>query len=318
MAKSRVLSNEPEDATATALATAPPIHFLSTDEILVDESQNSRRFKTSDKEVQDLALDINVRGQRQPILVRTLPEGEANGGCPYKLIAGFRRVEAIRHLNENGSNLRVMANVLGPLDDVAAYLESIAENSPKLRKNPSLMDIAYQIKELTAKGLTQANAAKELGVSGAWASDVRKLADLRPELQKSIHQGKIAFTVARQLPGLSDDDQDSLLERIAAGGDKSATDLAKETHRAKARKDPKGRGRKRSKDDEGKSWGTFKECLQAFETLAEDPEPDPETGKAPKETKAEENLRIIFGIITKFMAKKIGSQAMRNQIAKVL
>jgi hypothetical protein len=83
----------------------------------------------------------------------------------------------------------------------------------------------------------------------------------------------------------------------------------------------KGRGRKAKGSGEvgsGKKAPSMKVLANACEEYAKEPGIDPETGKPPRETKAEETFRLIMTAVGKFAGGKIGQQAMANQIKKLL
>jgi ParB-like chromosome segregation protein Spo0J len=305
---SKQLNNDPSvDTTPDFITKTVPLT-----EILADQAKNSRRFGSDPKSIQALAGDIAVRGQLFPLLVRERSAEETsngNGGCPYELVDGFRRYDAMTVGNIPTAVVRVMPT----MDALEAYKISIAANNPNLRREPSLMDTAYQIAELEAKGMARKDIVTELKIGMSTLHYIARFTGLRPEIQKRIHTGEIPWTVARNLPGMEEAEQDRVLAEIAAAGKGSATEIAEKNKKRKSAKRPK-------KDDEGggKRPVSAKAAVRAFEAIAADPEPNPETGKALKETKAEENLRLIMGIVGKFMAGRLGEQAMANQIRKLL
>lgn len=305
---SKRLNNDPNaDAASEFITKTVPLT-----EILTDQAKNSRKFLSDPKSIQVLANDLTVRGQLIPLLVRERSAEETtngNGGCPYELVDGFRRYEAMTLGNIPAAVVRVMSS----MDALEAYKTSIAANNPNLRREPSLMDTAFQIAELEAKGMARKDIVGELKIGMSTLHYISRFTALRPGIQKQIHTGEIPWTVARNLPGLEEAEQDRMLAEIAAAGKGSATGIAEKNRKRKSAKHKKD-----GDEGGGKRPVSAKAAVRAFEEIAKEPEPDPETGKAPRETKAEENLRLIIGIVHKFMTGRLGEQAMANQIRKLL
>ena len=318
---SKQLSNDPGASVPGVIKTVP------LNQILADQSKNSRRFPPDPKKLKFLQKDLAVRGQLFPLLVIER-NGQVTDESPqaYELTDGFRRYAALQAAADEGNIMDALVRVMPDLDAVEAYKTSIAANNPMLREEPSLMDQAYQVVELKAKGMTGKEIAAETGIGGSMVSQIQKLVELRPEVQKLIHTGEIGLRLARVLPELDEAEQDKAIARaqkakesgelvseIAAG--------AQEESREKKGKKKGKQGRKAKGDGEagaGKKGPSLKAALNAFEDAAKEPEADPETGKLPKETKAEETKRLVFGVVYKFLAGKLGAQAMVNQIGKLI
>ena len=313
------LSNDPINDAASGV-----VKWVDLTEINADQVNNSKKFPPDPKYLKHLAKDLQVRGQLMPMLVRETGDAPAvpNGGCPYTLIDGFTRYEALGIANGEGAALQAFIRVMPDMDSVKAYLTSIAANNPALRKEPTLMDMAYQILELRDnKGMTLRDIAGEIGMSLTWVSEAVKLTALRPDIQKRIHAKEIPWSVARVLPGLEEAEQDKTLGRLEKAKEtgEGAKSIGEDVRAERGRGRTDGRGKKKGKRTGGQVVTiSAKAALNAFEKLAADPEVDQETGKAAKETKAEETRRLVFVVLYKFIAGKVGQQAMVNQISKLL
>ena len=328
------LSNDPINDAASGV-----VKWVDLTEINADQVNNSKKFPPDPKYLKHLAKDLQVRGQLMPMLVRETGDAPAggfaafptyqaglnalpNGGCPYTLIDGFTRYEALGIANGEGAALQAFIRVMPDMDSVKAYLTSIAANNPALRKEPTLMDMAYQILELRDnKGMTLRDIAGEIGMSLTWVSEAVKLTALRPDIQKRIHAKEIPWSVARVLPGLEEAEQDKTLGRLEKAKEtgEGAKSIGEDVRAERGRGRTDGRGKKKGKRTGGQVVTiSAKAALNAFEKLAADPEVDQETGKAAKETKAEETRRLVFAVLYKFIAGKVGQQAMVNQISKLL
>ena len=313
------LSNDPINDAASGV-----VKWVDLTEINADQVNNSKKFPPDPKYLKHLAKDLQVRGQLMPMLVRETGDAPAvpNGGCPYTLIDGFTRYEALGIANGEGAALQAFIRVMPDMDSVKAYLTSIAANNPALRKEPTLMDMAYQILELRDnKGMTLRDIAGEIGMSLTWVSEAVKLTALRPDIQKRIHAKEIPWSVARVLPGLEEAEQDKTLGRLEKAKEtgEGAKSIGEDVRAERGRGRTDGRGKKKGKRTGGQVVTiSAKAALNAFEKLAADPEVDQETGKAAKETMAEETRRLVFAVLYKFIAGKVGQQAMVNQISKLL
>lgn len=312
----RQLSNDPDDTIAGQIKTVP------LKDILADQEKNSRRFPPDPKKLKLLVADLSIRGQLVPLLVI-----ERNGEVtdespqPYELTDGFRRFAAMQMVADEGEPMDAIIRVMPDLDAVSAYKVSIAANNPNLREEPSLMDQAYQVVTLKGEGMTAKQITAEIGLGGAMVSQIQKLVDLRPEIQKLIHTGQIGLRVARVLPELDEPEQDKLVAKALAAREagESVGEVAEQAQTESRKKKGKGKAKqgRREKAEKG-GPRSIKAALNAFEELAVEPGVDSETGKLVKESKADETKRLVFGIVYKFLAGKLGAQAMANQIAKLL
>jgi ParB family chromosome partitioning protein len=229
------MSNEPEDVGQVEVEitkTSLPVIELALDKIRVDESKNLRRFSPDAKSINELAESIKTEGLLQPVIVRPI---EVNGdGCEYELVAGFRRMEAMK-VNEAPV---VMARVLGATADATGNkITNLTEN--RMRAELSYMDQAHAAKELLDAGMKRQDIAKAFGKSPAWATRILKFLELRPKIQKLIHEGKVPFRAAAIMPDLSEEKQDELLteiERQEKGTPSASEKVDRASQKRKARK----------------------------------------------------------------------------------
>jgi ParB family chromosome partitioning protein len=210
---------------------------LALDKIRVDESKNLRRFSPDAKSIGELAESIKSKGLLQPVIVRPIT---INGdGCEYELVAGFRRMEAVK-LNESPV---VLARVLsfGSIDEGVHSLQNKLTNLTENRERAELsyMDQAHAAKELLDAGMKRQDIAKAFGKSPAWATRILKFLELRPKIQKLIHEGKVPFRAAAIMPDLSEEKQDELLteiERQEKGTPSASEKVDRASQKRKARK----------------------------------------------------------------------------------
>ena len=173
----------------------------------LEQKEDSRRW--SDTDVLDLAMDIIDRGQLVPVLVTWDKDGDRDR---LVVVAGRRRVAAIRYINENGLYMEgdkvVPLKVLcmqfsGPATETfaAATVENLK------RKGLSAIDLAHSIATLEKQGKTRKEIAKLLEISEALISQTLKLLTLPAAMQRDIHKGRIAASVGYEVASLSPEDR---------------------------------------------------------------------------------------------------------------
>lgn len=302
-----------------------PVIQLALDKIKVDESKNLRRFNPDAKAIQDLAQDIKKNKMLSPVLVRVL-----NGDGEYELVAGFQRMKAIQYLNDNGETIGAVSASVVEIDAdevpeapaegteapktvsasaIRSKLLNLAEN---MRRNElSYIDAAYGIKDLMDAGMTAGDVAKEFKKSGAWVSYTRKFLDLRPEVQKRIHEGKINFRLARTLIDLTEEEQDAAITQADAGDLGGAGATAGKAKRAKGKKNKRGRAA-REDQTEGRNLSSKQAILLLEGQVKELADAEG------KRTKAEENAIDLYSNIIKYLTGAFGMKGLHNRVMKVL
>lgn len=263
---------------------------IPLDRIIIDPEANFSRFAPNEAKIKSLTESIRNRGLINPITVR-----RNIGDDTYILVAGFQRIQALEAL---GMDARATVLDIDPESNDSLAVNT-AENTQ--RSNLTLMDYAMLIDRSKKSGKKAGDIAKEIGQSQAWVSQVGKLANLREEIKYRIHKGEIPFTLARDLPGMTDEEQDSALAKMSQG---SVTEQAKERAKKKTKKDARGR----------KSKGpSLSDAVEAFTELSADPTED-----APKETKSQVRTRQVFSLFGAFLSGKFGAKALENKLAELL
>jgi ParB-like chromosome segregation protein Spo0J len=321
---------------------------VDIEQILVDEVQNMRHFPPPAKAFQELKEDIRKNGLIQPVVVR--PCGE--NGFKYSLAAGFNRMKALGELYAEGAiDGKVLVRVMEAEDQGAVFI-NLAENMK--RNSLSIIDISYAIGRLAdgestpvigedgeptgevtviVPGLSLKEIAKELGIGHGYTSELNKMRGLRAAIQKKIHNGDIKGVLARALVGMTEEQQDATLAKLEAGD--VSQNLLAETAKGKGKNkrkyaaDRKAKGGGGVGEGEGEEGGegggkakvkkplTTKGAILVLEELAAKPVAG-EDGEVPTLTATQEQVRVIFGAMLKFMAGKIGQGALVNQVVKVI
>ena len=159
--------------------------ILFSDIIVPVERQRSVRH---DEELKELAASIEETGQIQPVVID-------NGNV---LIAGERRLSAIKNLVlDNRHDGNVLVRRLNPESDFHRHAIELEENIKRTNLTPAERDLAiaeYTRLRQAQKGVpkrhvggghSQADTAKELGLSEATVSDAMKSATIIEHHQKT-------------------------------------------------------------------------------------------------------------------------------------
>jgi len=145
-----------------------------------------------EESLEELRKSIREEGVLVPLVV--VQEGEQ-----FRVICGKRRAMCAQSLGLG----TIAAIVVEPSAGFEMWA-AITEN--RLREPLNVLDMAeYLAGMMTALPYTEAQVAKELGVSVSWVQ--QRLAVLRwPEsLRTAVGDEKISFSVARELSGISDE-----------------------------------------------------------------------------------------------------------------
>ncbi len=155
--------------------------------------------------VNELAADIKTNGQLSPVHVRPLEDGK------YFLIAGFRRVDALKSLDAEFVDAKIEAG-----DDLRAYLLNVKENVN--RDDLTTYDLAMRCKLLRDKFKLEAvNIAKELaagrdykgeGMSAGYIRNLIRAADgLHPKILDDWRVSKIPTDKVVKWAAMDPDEQ---------------------------------------------------------------------------------------------------------------
>jgi ParB family transcriptional regulator, chromosome partitioning protein len=151
-----------------------------------------------------LADSIREVGILQPVLVRPTEDG-------YELIAGERRWRAARRVG-----LQTIPALVRETDDNVALEEALVENLQREALNPLEEAAAYQ-QLIEDFSLTHDQVAARVGKSRASISNMLRLLQLPPAIQKSVRDRQLTMGHARALLGTPDRSfQESLAKRVVA------------------------------------------------------------------------------------------------------
>ncbi|MEO5678977.1 MAG: ParB/RepB/Spo0J family partition protein, partial [Acidimicrobiales bacterium] len=158
-----------------------------------------------------LAASIAEVGVLQPVLVR--PIGDEDGHAVYELIAGERRWRAAKRVG-----LTTLPAIVRDVSDLASMEQAVVENLHRRDLNPLEEAAAYQ-QLLEDFGLTHDRLAKRVGKSRTTVTNLLRLFQLPPTVQKLVRDGDLAEGHARALLGLGDAAKiEALAGRVVAEG----------------------------------------------------------------------------------------------------
>ena len=138
----------------------------------------------------ELAESIKTQGVMQPVLVRPVGPGR------YEIIAGERRFRAARL-----AGLAEVPVLVREVPDQAAAVMALIENMQREDLNP--LEEAQGLQRLVQEfSLTHEQAAQAVGRSRSAASNLLRLLQLSPSVQKMLLAGDLEMGHARALLSL--------------------------------------------------------------------------------------------------------------------
>ena len=155
------------------------------------------RSAFDDAALVSLAASIAEVGVLQPILVRPGDVG-SDGQPTYELIAGERRWRAAKR-----AGLATIPALVKTVDDLGSIEQAVVENLHRQDLNPLEEAAAYQ-QLLDDFGYTHEQLAKRVGKSRATITNLLRLFQLPPGLQKLVRDGVLGGAHARALLAIPD------------------------------------------------------------------------------------------------------------------
>ena len=173
----------------------------------VEPNPNQPRRDFDPEELQSLADSIGQHGVVQPLTVR-----ELSGGY-YQIIAGERRWRAARI-----AELREIPAVIIEADDRKVMELALIENLQRQDLNPVEEALGYQTL-MEEYGLTQEDAAKQVGKSRPAVANALRLLNLSDKVLEMVRTGSLSAGHARAVLSLKSVKlQEQAAQKIAALG----------------------------------------------------------------------------------------------------
>ena len=193
------------DFTVEAPAAKSPYQMLPIHKVEPNPNQPRRDFDP--EELQSLADSIGQHGVVQPLTVR-----ELSGGY-YQIIAGERRWRAARI-----AELREIPAVIIEADDRKVMELALIENLQRQDLNPVEEALGYQTL-MEEYGLTQEDAAKQVGKSRPAVANALRLLNLSDKVLEMVRTGNLSAGHARAVLSLKSVKlQEQAAQKIAALG----------------------------------------------------------------------------------------------------
>jgi ParB family transcriptional regulator, chromosome partitioning protein len=191
-----------------AAGAAPPSSALRDVPVAaVRPNPHQPRRHFDEEQLASLAASVRELGVLQPVLVREVGEGE------YELIAGERRWRAAKR-----AGLPMIPVIVRAADDLSSLEQAVVENLHRQDLNPLEEAAAYQ-QLLEDFEMTHEQLASRVGRSRAAVTNMLRLFQLPPSIQKLVADSSLSSGHARALLGTPDRAfQEALARRTVAEG----------------------------------------------------------------------------------------------------
>jgi ParB family chromosome partitioning protein len=193
------LSTERKDGVNTGVREVPITQ--------IEPNQFQPRDHFDEEALAGLTASIRELGVLQPILVRQIAPDR------YELVAGERRWRASKR-----AGLQLMPVIVREVTDTLSLQQALVENLHREDLNPLEEAAAYQ-QLIEDFGLTQEEVAQRVGKSRSAVTNLLRLFQLPPSVQKLVAEGKVSAGHAKVLLSTPDRSyQETLALRVAAQG----------------------------------------------------------------------------------------------------
>ena len=193
------------DFSVETPAAKSPYQMLPIHKVEPNPNQPRRDFDP--EELQSLADSIALHGVVQPLTVREVANGY------YQIIAGERRWRAARI-----AELREIPAVIIEADDRKVMELALIENLQRQDLNPVEEALGYQTL-MEEYGLTQEDAAKQVGKSRPAVANALRLLNLTDKVLEMVRTGALSAGHARAVLSLKSEKlQEQAAQKIAALG----------------------------------------------------------------------------------------------------
>jgi ParB family transcriptional regulator, chromosome partitioning protein len=175
---------------ASTRPTTSVYREVEVDQVRPNPNQPRRHF--DEESLASLAMSVGELGILQPLLVRQVDEGS------YEVIAGERRLRAAQR-----AGLPTVPVLVREADDLASLEQAVVENLHRQDLNPLEEAAAYQ-QLIEDFSLTHDALAARVGRSRVTITNMLRLFQLPPGIQKMVGEGALTAGHARALLGTPD------------------------------------------------------------------------------------------------------------------
>ncbi len=179
----------------------------------IPASGNIRQGKPTKGALATLAASIDAVGLIQPLIVRepSGPDAGGKGVKSYALVAGYRRLEALKKLKKP-KTYQVPVVVLDVEETDLDAARRLAENH--VREPLTLLEETDAFAGLVAQGKSQAEVAAMFAVSERYVGQRLQLARLCPEAREHVIAGKLPLSAAGRLAAQAPERQLAVLAEL--------------------------------------------------------------------------------------------------------
>jgi ParB family chromosome partitioning protein len=217
----------PPEASGGGGDATSALRDVPTTAIRPNPHQPRRHF--DEESLSALASSVQELGVLQPVLVRQVGEGD------YELIAGERRWRAAKR-----AGLPTIPVVVRTADDLSSLEQAVVENLHRQDLNPLEEAAAYQ-QLIEDFSMTHETLAARVGKSRTTITNMLRLFQLPPAVQKLVADGSLSAGHARALLGTPDRAfQESLARKAVHDG--LSVRAVEEAVRTRVELDPAGEG----------------------------------------------------------------------------
>jgi ParB/RepB/Spo0J family partition protein len=211
------------------------IRKVDTGDVPLEEAELHHLPLDEQAEIKSLAKNIESVG-----LIHALTVKDLGGGKSYRLIAGWRRYMAMKHLGKKTVEVK---SIKGKTDDEVVL--QLSENLHRSDLNP--MEVAEALEAIMRiKSITkQVILAQEVNKTTGWVSQHLGLLKTDASIQESVRNGEMGIAAARALATLPKPEQPGAVstakkEAKGAGKNKVTTKGAKsQVSKSKKKKEGK-------------------------------------------------------------------------------
>lgn len=183
------------------------------------ESRFNPRKRFNDAELAELAESILEQGVLQPIVVRPLPDGQADIEHRYEIVFGHRRFRACSLMPVYQDGTLSIPAIVREIDDQDAAIAQVAENMQRADVSP--LEEADSLARLHREHNLQAEQiGKRIGKSRSYVYNRIKLANACTAVRDAITTQGLPTEVAVEVARLRGEKlQTAALKRIKSYGD---------------------------------------------------------------------------------------------------
>jgi len=192
----------PDEATPANAYRTVPVATVTPNPL-----QPRREF--SEEQLAELEASIRENGLLQPLVVRPATS-DTSPGAEWELVAGERRLRAIRRLGWNEVPV-----VVREIDDRTLLVLAIVENVQRADLSP--LEEAEGYRQLINDfGYTQKDVAETVGRERSTIANLLRLLQLPASVQRLVSEGALSMGHARAILGVSDERRMSDIARRVA------------------------------------------------------------------------------------------------------